>query len=25
VESALQSGHDTAKMLIGHYQSEKKA
>ena len=24
VESALQSGHDTAKMLIGHYQSEKK-
>jgi len=25
VESALQSGHDTAKMLIGHYHSEKKA
>jgi len=25
VESALQSGHDTAKILIGHYQSEKKA
>jgi monoamine oxidase len=24
VESALQSGHDIAKMLIGHYQSEKK-
>jgi monoamine oxidase len=24
VESAFQSGHDTAKMLIGHYQSEKK-
>ena len=24
VESALQSGHDTAKILIGHYQSEKK-
>lgn len=24
VESALQSGHDTAKMVIGHYQSEKK-
>jgi len=24
VESALQSGYDTAKMLIGHYQSEKK-
>jgi monoamine oxidase len=24
VESALQSGHDTAKMLIGQYQSEKK-
>ena len=24
VESALQSGHDTAKMLISHYQSEKK-
>ena len=24
VESALQSGHDTVKMLIGHYQSEKK-
>ena len=25
VESALQSGHDTAKMIIGHFQSEKKA
>ena len=24
VESALQSGHDTAKIVIGHYQSEKK-
>ncbi len=24
VESALQSGYDTAKMLIGHYQTEKK-
>ena len=24
VESALQSGHDTAKILIKHYQSEKK-
>ena len=24
VESALQSGHDTAEMLIGHYRSEKK-
>ena len=24
VESALQSGHDTAKMLISQYQSEKK-
>ena len=24
VESALQSGHDTAKMLISHYHSEKK-
>ena len=24
VESALQSGHDTAKMIIGHFQSEKK-
>lgn len=24
VESALQSGHDIAKMMIGHYQTEKK-
>lgn len=24
VESALQSGHDTAKMLIGHFQMEKQ-
>ena len=24
VESALQSGHDTAKMLIEHYQTEKQ-
>ena len=24
VESALQSGHDTAKMMIGHYPIEKK-
>ena len=24
VESALQSGHDTAKLLIGHYKSVKK-